>query len=54
MIVRASENKFNHHGMHPSLHLDEVDYLITNKKLEDQFARRFEGTKVNVFVTGEN
>lgn len=51
VIVLASENKFNHHGMHHSLKLDEVDYLVTNKKLEDQFAQRFEGTKVKVLLT---
>lgn len=54
VIVLASENKFNQHGMYPSRNLGEVDYLITNKKLEDRFSKHFNDTNVKVLVAGEN
>lgn len=50
VIVLLSENKFNRHGMYPSLKLNDVDYLITNKVLESQFAKRFKGTKVQILI----
>jgi DeoR/GlpR family transcriptional regulator of sugar metabolism len=54
VIVLASENKFNLHSMYPSRRLEEVDYLVTNKKLEDQFSERFDGTKVKVLIADKN